>query len=268
MADYEFIRYEKRDHIAYLTINRPERLNAMHPPATAEMARAWDDFDGDDDAWVAIVTGAGDRAFSAGMDLRWRAEADASGEGMPRGSPMAQRGFGGLTNPRHAKIWKPLIAAVNGYAVGGGLELAMACDIIVAAEPAQFGLPEPRRGIMAGAGGVHRLPRQMPLKIAMGYLLTGRLMSAAEAHRWGLVNEVVPAAELMAAAERWAREIMECAPLSLRATKQAAMQGLAMPLEEAYNARYEWVQRMNASQDSREGVRAFAEKRTPTWTGR
>jgi enoyl-CoA hydratase/carnithine racemase len=274
LNDFEFVIYEKRDHIAYVTINRPEFMNALHAPAGAEMGQVWADFRDDPDCRVAIVTGAGERAFSAGMDLRARAAADSSGDAprqlrpAPAEASSANPGFGGLTNPRYYNIWKPIIAAVNGYALGGGLELAMACDIIIAAEHAQLGLPEPKRGIMAGAGGVHRLPRQIPLKIAMGYMLTGRHMSAREAHGWGLVNEVVPLAELMPTAERWAREIMECAPLSVQATKQASMQGLELSLDEAYNATYDAVQRLQGSEDSREGPRAFAERRKPVWTGR
>jgi dehydration protein DpgD len=267
LNDLEFIKYEKADHIAYLTINRPDRMNALHPPASAELGRAWDDFEQDDDAWVAIVTGAGERAFSAGMDLRNRAEENERG-GQAQVSLGANRGFGSLTNPRHAHIWKPIIAAVNGYALGGGLELAMACDIIIAADHAQFGLPEPKRGIIAGAGGVHRLPRHLPLKVAMGYMLTGRHMPAAEAYRWGLVNEVVPLADLMRTAELWAREILECAPLSVRATKQGALMGLEMSLTDAYNTVFPEQQKMQASQDSREGILAFAEHRKPVWTGR
>jgi enoyl-CoA hydratase/carnithine racemase len=275
LNSFEFVLYEKREHIAYVTINRPDVMNALHGPAGAEMGRVWADFRDDPDSWVAIVTGAGDRAFSAGMDLRARAAANAAtaaGEAPPPSTPLpntgANPGFGGLTNPRNNNIWKPIIAAVNGYALGGGLELAMACDIIIAADHAQLGLPEPKRGIIAGAGGVHRLPRQIPLKIAMGYMLTGRHMSAQDAHRWGLVNEVVPLAELIPTAERWAREIMECAPLSVQATKQSAMQGLELSLEQAYNGSYEAVQRMMASEDSKEGPRAFAERRKPVWTGR
>lgn len=272
MNDLKFVIYEKRDRIAYLTINRPEFMNALHPPAMQEMARCWQDFNEDPNVWVAIVTGAGDRAFSAGMDLRYRAAADAAAEagGPPPQPPVSapSAGFGGLTNPRHSRIWKPIIAAVNGYALGGGLELAMACDVIVAADSARFGLPEALRGIVPGAGGMHRLPRQIPFRIAMGYMLTGKHMPAEEAYRWGLINEVVPAPELMAAAERWANEIMECAPLSVRAIKQAAILGLDMPLEEAYNTVFEAQRAMQGSEDSREGPRAFAQRRKPVWKGK
>jgi len=278
MNDLQYVRYEKKDHIAYLTINRPEVMNAVNPPTAREMGRCWQAFKQDDDAWVAILTGAGERAFSAGMDLRYRADADAAASREPgtggqepdaaASGSLPNPGFGSMTNPRSFHVWKPVIAAVNGYALGGGLEMALACDIIVAADTAAFGLPEVTRGIVAGAGGMHRLPRQVPLKIAMGYMLTGRHMPAAEAARWGLVNEVVPPGELVAAAERWAREIMECAPLSVRATKQAAMLGLDMSLEEAYNTTFEIQKQMQSSEDSREGPRAFAEKRRPVWQGR
>jgi enoyl-CoA hydratase/carnithine racemase len=258
---YEFIKYEKADHIAYLTLNRPDARNALHVPAHIECASALDDFEKDADSWVMIITGEGDRAFCAGMDLRYRP---------PEGAPPLQippGGFAGLTNPRGCKLTKPIIAAVNGFALGGGLELAMACDIIVAADTAQLGLPEVLRGIVAGGGGMHRLPRQMPLKIAMGYLLTGKQMSAEEAHRWGLVNEVVPAAELMDAARRWAGEITEAAPLSVRASKEAALLGLETSLEEAYNTTFPGTQALRGSNDSREGVAAFGERRKPNWTG-
>lgn len=268
MNEFEFVRREKRDHILTVTINRPESMNALHPPASREMAAIWDEFEADEDAWVAIVTGAGDRAFSAGMDLRWRAAANAAGEPQTTSASQAKGGFGGLTNPAERQLWKPIIAAVNGYALGGGCELALACDIIIAADTARFGLPEPTRGILAGAGGMHRLPRAIPLKIAMGYMLTGKHMTAQEAAGWGLVNEVVPAAELMSTAVRWAREIMECAPLAVRATKQAALLGLDMPLGDAMNTRFPEQERALASQDAKEGPQAFAEKRKPVWTGR
>jgi enoyl-CoA hydratase/carnithine racemase len=254
----EFIRYEKRDHVAYVTIDRPEVLNALHPPANEELSRVWDDVAGDPEVRVAILTGAGDRAFSAGNDLKWTAQ-----HGVPR---MPKGGFGGLV--ARDDLWKPLIAAVNGFALGGGLELALACDLIVAADHARLGLPEPRVGLMAAAGGVHRLPRHIPLKVAMGLMLTGRHMPATEALRVGLVNEVVPGSEVVAAAERWAREIAECSPLAVQATKQAALQGLGRPVLEAMTAAYPAVQRLFTSEDVIEGPRAFAEKRKPVWSSR
>src|SRR5712692_6331555 len=255
---FEFVRYEKRGRIAYVTINRPEVMNALHPPANDELSAVWDDFAADPDTWVAILTGAGERAFSAGNDLKWTAT-----HGMPR---MPRGGFGGIVF--RDDIWKPLIAAVNGVALGGGLELALACDIIVASENARLGLPEPRVGLMAAAGGVHRLPRHVPLKVAMGMILTGRPVSAAEAARIGLVNEVVPAGDLLATAERWAREMSECSPLAVQASKQAALQGLGRPVAEAMVGHYPLVQQLFKSEDVVEGPRAFAEKRKPVWRGR
>jgi enoyl-CoA hydratase/carnithine racemase len=257
---YEFATYEKKARIAIVTINRPERMNALHPPANFELHEIWNDFERDPEVWIGILTGAGDKAFSAGNDLRFTAE---HGRGMVR---SADSGFGGLTN--RTTCWKPILAAVNGYALGGGFEMALACDIIVAADHARLGLPEPRVGLMAGAGGVHRLPRMIPQKIAMGYILTGRHMTAQEAHRLGVVNEVVPLAELMPTALRWAAEILECAPLSIRASKQAAQMGLGSPLDVALRMNYTEAEQMRHSEDTVEGPRAFAEKRKPNWKAR
>ena len=251
----QFVRYEKRDHVAFITMHRPEVMNALHPPAHEELDGCWNDFAADDDLRVAVLTGAGEKAFSAGNDLKWTAQ-----HGIPR---MPKTGFAAITS--RFDLEKPVIAAVNGLALGGGLEIALACDVIVAAEHATLGLPEPRVGLMAAAGGVHRLPRHLPLKIAMGMLLTGKPITAAEGYRLGLVNEVVPGPELLAAAERWARTIAECSPRSLQATKQAALDGLGKPLRDAMFAHYPAVDRLWVSEDAIEGPRAFAEKRPPQW---
>jgi enoyl-CoA hydratase/carnithine racemase len=163
---------------------------------------------------------------------------------------------------------KPLIAALNGFALGGGLELALACDIVVAAEHAELGFPEPRVGRMALEGGMHRLARAVPLKAAMGMLLTGRRISASEAHRIGLVNEVVPLAGLLPAARRWADDILQCAPLSVQATKDAVMTGLGLSVPAAIALVPRTMARALASTDGEEGVTAFREKRAPRWSGR
>jgi len=257
---YEFATYEKKGRIAVVTIKRPERMNALHPPANFELDEIWNDFERDPEVWVGILTGTGDKAFSAGNDLRFTAE---HGRDMVR---SAESGFGGITS--RLTCWKPIIAAVNGYALGGGFEMALACDIVIAADHARLGLTEPRVGLIAGAGGVHRLPRMIPPKIAMGYILTGRHMTAQEALRWGIVNEVVPAAEVMPTALKWAGEILECAPLSIRASKQAAMMGLGHPIDIALAMNYTELTRMRRSEDTVEGPRAFAEKRKPNWQAR
>ena len=258
---YEFIKYRKEGRIAYVTIDRNERLNALHPPANSEMQDAFADFRDDPEVWVAILTGTGERAFSAGNDLKYAAEHSNQRDSQTIAAP-----FGGIVHS--FTCWKPIIAAVNGYALGGGFELAMACDIILAADHAQFGLPEPRVGLVAAPSAVHLFPRHVPIKLAMGLMLTGRQMSAEEALRVNLVNETMPLADLMLTAERWAAEIMEGAPLAIRATKQMAMSGLDWPMEIANSRNYSEHQRAMASADRIEGPKAFSEKRKPNWTGR
>lgn len=265
-AGMEFCRYEKKGHVAYVTITRPEVMNALHPPASAELNEVWDDFAGDENLWVAVLTGEGEKAFSAGNDLKYTAQVSALPPEKRPQIAWPSGGFGGLTS--RFDLFKPIIGRVNGFALGGGLEMALACDILVAADHAELGLPEPRRGLIAGAMGVHRLPRQLPLKVAMGYLLTGRHMPAETALEHGLVNEVVPLSELDAAVDGYVQDILRCAPLSVRATKEASMRGLEMPLQAAGQERYEWEAIRRRSDDAIEGPRAFAEKRPPNWQGR
>ena len=263
----EYFFYESpRPHVARITINRPEVRNAINTPAHKEWSDLLDHAANDDDVWIVVVTGVGDKAFCAGRDLKYlsqiqhssASEQQADAELMSRVTKLIER----FDYP------KPLIARVNGIALGGGFEVAMACDLVVAADHVQFGLPEPRRGIYAGGGGVHRLPRQVPLKLAMEYLLTGRSMTAARARDIGIINDVVPYQELDQRIDQLIDEILLGAPLSIQATKQAAMRGLDLTLEEAFYGEFPAVQTMMRSEDSREGPKAFAEKRLPKWKGR
>jgi enoyl-CoA hydratase/carnithine racemase len=237
-------------------------MNALHGPAHVELAGVFDAFAADPEQWVAIVTGEGERAFSAGNDLKVTAAGGAR-------VPTPASGFGGITS--RFDLDKPLIAAVNGIAMGGGFEIALACDVIIAAENAVFALPEPRVGLAALAGGLHRLPREIGTKRALGMILTGRRVSASEGKELGFVNEVVPANQLMSAAKRWAHEIMALSPMSIRASKQAVYRGLTEPSIEAAlknQNSYPAVASMFRSDDLREGPRAFAEKRSPQWKGK
>ncbi len=262
MPDYKNILYEKRGHIAYVTINRPDRRNAIDPATSHDLKQAFEDFKAGDDAWVAILTGAGDQAFSAGADLLAMSQALAgSNEGVPMNVP-----FGGIT--RGYECWKPIIAAINGYCLAGGLEIALSCDIRVAAEHAQFGLPEPKRAIIPAAGGTQRLPRSVPLAFAMELLLTGDRFDAQAALRFGLVSRVVAQAELMATAEEIAARILECGPLAVRAIKRAALRGREMSLEDGLRLEGQLAGPIFGTEDAREGPRAFAEKRKPTYKGR
>src|SRR5450631_1042808 len=217
--DSKFSKVTRKGPITIVTLSRPEVYNALHIDAHFELNRIFDDFSADPEQWVAIVTGAGDKAFCAGNDLKWQAAGGKRG--------WDKGGFAGLTSRFDCD--KPIIAAVNGVAMGGGFEIALACDLIIASESAVFALPEPRVGLAALAGGLHRLPRAIGVKRAMGMILTGRRVSAREGEALGFVNEVVAPADLMAAARRWAGLIGECSPMSIRASKSAVMRGLDEP---------------------------------------
>ena len=253
----EYCSIDKSDHIMTVTLERPDRLNALHPPANAELGEVFDEFAADEDMWVAIITGAG-RGFSAGNDLRYQAE---GGERVPM-----PRGFGGLTS--RFDLNKPVIAAVNGVAMGGGFEIALACDLIIASEKAMFALPEPKVGLAALAGGLNRLPRMIGPKRALGMILTGRHVPAQEGKELGFVNDVVAHEQLMEAARDWASQIAACAPLSIRASKDVVYKSLDMGLEESMQHQYDSVRAMAKSEDFIEGPRAFAEKRAPNWQGK
>ena len=261
-SDYEFLTTEVNGHVLEVTINRPDVMNALHPPSHKEFDEVWNEFAQDDDLWVGIVTGAGDRAFSAGNDLKYQASGGDRSMGMP------SSGFAGLTS--RFDLNKPIIAAVNGVSMGGGFEIALACDLIIASDNARFALPEPKVGLAALAGGMQRLPRQIGMKNAMGMMLTGRHVGAEEAKELGIANEVVTQADLMDTARRWAQEIEACSPMSIRATKQVAYQSLdESDLEKSMqNADYSAVGDLLKSEDFVEGPVAFEEKRAPEWKGR
>ena len=262
--DYERILYEKDGRIALITINRPERRNAIDAQTSYELKKAFTDFNDDDDLWVAILTGAGDKAFSAGNDLVAMSELMA---GKLKLDPeIARTPFGGIT--RGFECWKPIIAAINGYCLAGGLEIAVSCDIRVASEHAMFGVPEVTRAIIPGASGTQRLPRMLPKGIALELLITGGHFDAEWALRYGLVNHVVPADQVMAKAREIAEAICQNGPLAVRAVKESALRGLELSMEEGLKQETQFSVKVMASEDAREGPLAFAQKRKPEYKGR
>ncbi len=249
------VLFEKKGHIAYVTINRPERLNACDFETYNMLADIWTEFRDDPNLRVAILTGTGERAFSAGSDIK---------------ANYVNRPKNENTNlfPILFNLYKPIIAAINGHANGGGLEQALACDIRVAAEHAQFGLGEVRLGWLPGGGGTQRLPRIIPLGRALELLYTGARISAEEAYRLGLVDHLVPMNQLMSKCEEIAEEICKSAPLAVQHIKQAALRGLDVPLEEGLKLERALYNELQATEDAREGALAFAEKRAPNWQGK
>ncbi len=254
MAD-EILR-ERRGHIDILTINRPEARNAMNRAAAVALSTFLDEAEEDPEVWVVVLTGAEDKAFSAGMDLK----AFATGE-----FPITDKGFGGLTQRSFSK---PLIAAVNGSALAGGFEMMLSCDMVVAADHAKFGIPEAKRGLIAGAGGLIRLPKRVPMAIALEMALTGEPIDATRAAELGLVNKVVPGDQVLPAAITLAEAIAANAPLAVRRSKEIMKQAAEIPEADAWPINNAAFGEIGASSDAIEGAVAFAEKRLPNWQGK
>ena len=272
-GQYKNIIFEKQDKIAIITINRPEVRNAVDPATVEELARALVELRDDPDLWVGIMTGTGDKAFSAGADLASASAMFSGGE-----KAAASGGEQRMAMPGHGRVyygvckglelWKPVIAAINGFALGGGLEIALTCDLRIAAEHATFGLPEVRWSLIATAGGLLRLPRAIPQAKAMEMILLGQRISAQEALHYGLVNKVVPLDEVMPTAMEWANRICENGPLAVRASKECAIKGLDMSLENAMRLDEYLLIRLMQTEDIKEGPISFLEKRKPQFKGR
>jgi crotonobetainyl-CoA hydratase len=255
------VRYAVEAHVATVTLDRPAVMNAVDLATEAELQRIWKDIEQRDDVRVVVLSGTGERAFCAGADLK-----NPSVKGVEYWAAAREGGFGGIALRETLDI--PVIARVNGLALGGGFEMVLGCDIVLACEEASFGLPEPLVGRMPLDGGMTLLQRQIPFRQAMGILFTGERVGARRALELGLVNEVVPRAELDAAVARWIERILACAPLSLRAIKQVVRRTSTLSPAEAQAVRLPAVMTALQSQDADEGVLAFQQKRKPLWMGR
>lgn len=259
LPDTDKVLYEVDDHVATVTLNRPDKLNAMDPETYAALSEAWLRIRDDSEIWVGIVTGAGDRAFTAGADLE---ETITPGE---LGWDDFWKTQDEMILNSGLEVWKPIIAAVDGYCLAGGMTMLLATDIRVAGADAQFGLSEVKRGILPGNGGTQRTIRQLPYPIAMELLLTGDHVGAEEAHRWGLVNEVVEAGESMATAREYADRLVSSAPLAVQAIKELAVRGRNMSLPDGIRLEESFSRHLFETEDALEGVEAFREDREPEW---
>src|ERR1041385_2548605 len=259
--DYQTLRFEIRDGIAFVTVNRPDKLNALSEQVMAELGDAVERITTAPEIRGAIITGAGPKAFIAGADI-----GDLSRQGPFDGKARAMRGQGVLR--RLETCGKPVVAAVNGYALGGGCELAMACHLRLASDTAKFGQPEVKLGIAPGYGGTQRLPRLVGKGVALQLILTGEMIDAAEAYRIGLVNKVVPAANVLAESEKMMRGILAMGPLAVQLSMEAVDQGLEMSLDEGLLLEANHFGLLAATQDMKEGLTAFLEKRSAKFQGR
>lgn len=253
------VDFEVRRHVAYVTLNRPEAMNSLDPESSAQLAEIWHEVKTNPDIRVAVLTGTGPKSFCTGTDMK---KAPPVTECMAAtylrdGQPIIP----------HMKMWKPIIAAINGYAVGGGLEMALACDLRIASSNAKFGLTEVKVASLAGLNGTQALPRAIPQAVAMKLLLTGEMIGADEALRYGLISDVVAPEELMNLATTFAEKIASAAPLSVQATKQAVVMGLDMPLDQGIAFSHLMWGVLRDTEDRKEGFKAFAEKREPQFTG-
>jgi crotonobetainyl-CoA hydratase len=257
------VHFAVENHVARVTIDRPDRMNAVDLATEAELIRIWERIEKDRDVRVVVLTGAGDRAFCTGADMK----GESSGlSGLEYWAAPRPGGFGGIALRDTLDV--PVIARVNGHALGGGMEMVLGCDIVVASEKATFGLPEPRVGRLALDGGIALLTRRIGHADAMGLLLTGRRIAADEARQFGLVNEVAAPDALDAAVDRWVADILACAPISVRAIKAMVRAGEGMSAREAQMLRLPQLVEALKSEDQNEGVKAFQEKRPPNWKGR
>ena len=259
------VLYEKKGHIAYITLNRPDAYNAINAEAWKGLTQAWIDVRDDPEVRVAIVTGVGEKAFSSGADLMEIGQYMMTPEDQ---RPPLNTLIPDITPMRGLEVWKPFIAAINGLAIGGGLELAMACDMRIAAENAKLGLKEVKQSLVPNMSGTQRLPRLVPLAVAMEMLLTGDSISAQEAYRIGLVNKVVPQAELMSAAEELANRIAENGPLAVKAIKEVVYRGIQMNLADGIRVEEYFSKPLLGTEDAKEGPMAFMEKRKPVYKGK
>ncbi len=254
------VDFKKEGHVAYITLNRPEAMNALDPESLEQLKQIWTEVREDHEIRVSVITGAGEKSFCTGTDMK---------KAPPPTECMAATYLKeGIPIIPYMKMWKPIIAAINGYAVGGGLEIALACDIRIASKKAKFGLTEVKVASLAGLNGTQMLTRAVPLAVAMKMLLTGEIIDAQEAYRVGLISDLVEPEELLPLAKKYAERIAANAPLSVKAAKQAALLGLDMPLDHAITFGHLMWGILRDTEDRKEGFKAFAEKRQPQYKGK